>query len=110
MERTYNKLVRDKIPDIIKENGEVPITRELDLQQYKLALEEKLKEECKEVIDACGQERVEELADVLEILRALAKLENSTLENVIAVADQKSAKRGGFKKKIFLEKVIAKSE
>ena len=108
MERIYNKLVRDKIPKIIESKGELPVTKKLDLQQYKIALEEKLKEECQEVISASGQERIEELADVLEILRSLAKLEGVSLKQVIAVADQKVFKRGGFENKVFLEKVITK--
>ena len=53
---------------------------------------------------------MKELADVLEILRALAKLEGATLEDVIKVSDQKSAKRGAFEKRIYLEKVVAKEE
>lgn len=53
---------------------------------------------------------MKELADVLEILRALAKLEGATLEDVIKVSDQKSAKRGSFEKRIYLEKVVAKEE
>lgn len=47
MERIYNKLVRDNIPEIIKSNGELPITRKLTKQEYKIALENKLEEECK---------------------------------------------------------------
>lgn len=107
MDRIYNKLVRDKIPEIIKEQGEKPITRELSLDDYKVALETKLKEECQEVLLANGDERIEEIADVLEVLKALAKLENATLEDVISLADKKSFKRGAFEKRIFLEKVIS---
>lgn len=107
MERVYNKLVRDNIPEIIKAKGEEPITRELDLNEYKHALETKLKEECQEVITASGDERIEEIADALEVLKALAKLEGATLEDVIVVADRKNAKRGAFEKRIFLEKVIS---
>ena len=110
MERIYNKLVRDNIPEIIKLNGEVPITRKLSEQEYKKALENKLEEECKEVIGASGQERVEELADVLEILKALGKLEGAKLEDIIKVADQKCAKRGAFENRIYLEKDVAKKE
>ena len=106
MDRIYNKLVRDKIPEIIKAKGEEPITKELALDEYKLALETKLKEECQEVITASGEERIEEIADALEVLKALAKLEGATLNDVIAVADKKSTKRGAFEKRIFLEKVI----
>lgn len=106
MERVYNKLVRDKIPEIIKAKNETPITRELTLDEYRIELEKKLKVECEEVITAVKEERIEELADVLEVLRSLAKLENATLVDIIAVADQKADKRGAFDKKIFLEKVI----
>lgn len=106
MERVYNKLVRDKIPEIIKAKNETPITRELNLDEYRTELEKKLKDECEEVITAVGGEKIEELADVLEALKALAKLENATLEDIIAVANKKAEKRGAFDKKIFLEKVI----
>lgn len=106
MERVYNKLVRDKIPEIIKANNETPITKELNLNEYRTELEKKLKEECEEVITAVEKERIEELADVLEVLKALAKLENATLTDVITVANKKAEKRGAFDKKIFLEKVI----
>lgn len=107
MDRVYNKLVRDKIPEIIKEKGEEPITRELNLNEYKIALETKLKEECQEVITANGEERIEEIADALEVLKALAKLEGATLEDVVTVADRKNTKRGAFEKRIFLEKVVS---
>lgn len=107
MDRIYNKLVRDKIPEIIKAKSEEPVTKELSLDEYKLALEIKLKEECQEVIAAGGEDRIEEIADALEVLKALAKLENASLEDVIAVADKKSASRGAFEKRIFLEKVIS---
>lgn len=106
MERIYNKLVRDKIPNIIKEKGETPVVKTLDESEYKMELEKKLYEEYKEVIEATGDERVEELADMLEVIRALANLENKHLNDVIAIADKKNEKRGAFEEKIFLEKVI----
>ena len=106
--QTYNKLVRDKIPEIIKGNGEMPITRVLDDDEYKAELEKKLNEEYLEVIKAKGKDRIEELADMLEVIKALAKLENATLDDVITVANNKAAKRGAFNDKIFLEKVLEK--
>ena len=106
MERIYNKLVRDKIPNIIEEKGETPIIKILDENEYKKELEKKLYEEYKEVIEASGDDRVEELADMIEVIRALANLENKSLNDVIAIADKKSEKRGAFEEKIFLEKVI----
>ena len=108
MERVYNKLVRDNIPNIIKEKGEEPITKVLDDETYKKELEKKLYEEYEEVLEASGEERVEELADMLEIIKALARLENKTLDDVIECANIKAEKRGAFEKKIFLEKVIEK--
>ena len=106
MERVYNKLVRDKIPNIIKEKGEIPVVRILDEDEYKKELEKKLYEEYKEVIESTNDERVEELADMLEVIRALANLENKNLNDIIKVADKKLEKRGAFEEKIFLEKVI----
>lgn len=106
MERIYNKLVRDKIPNIIKEKGETPVIKILDQIEYKKELEKKLYEEYKEVIEANGEDRVEEMADMLEVIRALAKLENKNLDDVILIANKKNEKRGAFEERIFLEKVI----
>ena len=106
MERIYNKLVRDKIPEIIIAQGETAITRVLNETDYKEELERKLFEECKEVVAANGNERIEELADMLEVIRALGKLENVTIEEIMKIANEKKAKRGAFNNKIFLEKVI----
>ncbi len=108
MAQIYNKLVRDKIPEIIKSIGEEPIFRFLNEQEYKEELERKLYEEYQEVLNSAGKDRIEELADMLEIIRYLAKLENVTLEEVIAIAQEKNAKRGAFENKIFLEKVLRK--
>ncbi len=106
MEKIYNKLVRDNIPNIIKGNGGEPYTRILDDKEYKEELEKKLNEEYQEVLEASGKDRVEELADMVEIINALANLENSTLEEVIEIAKEKALKRGAFKDKVYLEKVI----
>ena len=106
MKQLYNKLVRDKIPNIIKEKRETPVVRILDEIEYKNELEKKLYEEYKEVIEAMGDDRLEELADMLEVIKALAKLEKRNLNDVLTIADEKSKKRGGFEEKIFLEKVI----
>ena len=106
MKQIYNKLVRDNIPEIIKSKGEKPIISILDDIRYKEELEKKLYEEYKEVIEASSNDRIEELADMLEVISALAKLENKTLDDVIEVANKKVKKRGTFDKKIFLERVI----
>lgn len=108
MERVYNKLVRDRIPEIIMNNGETPVTRVLNEFEYKEELEKKLLEEYKEVIEATGNDRIEELADMLEVIRALGNLENTTIEEIINIADVKNDRRGAFNNKIFLEKVVEK--
>ena len=106
MEKIYNKLVRDKIPEIIKNNNGDPIIRILDDNEYKQELEKKLYEEYLEVLDTqTHEERIEELADMLEIIDALAVLEGKTLGDVVEVAKQKKLKRGGFEKRIYLERV-----
>lgn len=106
MGKVYNKLVRDRIPEIIEGNGEKPVVRILDDVEYKGELEKKLNEEYQEVLGTTtSEERIEELADMLEIIDALAALEGKTLEDVVEVKKQKSLKRGGFEKRIFLERV-----
>ncbi len=107
MEKVYNKLVRDKIPEIIENDGETPVVRVLNDDEYRIELEKKLKEEYEEVLSANGKEEIlEELADMLEIIRALAILEDEDIQTVINIMDKKREKRGGFTKKIFLEKTI----
>ena len=106
MEQIYNKLIRDKIPEIIKNNNEEPITRILNDIDYKKELEKKLYEEYQEVLESSGEDRIEELADMLEIMISLARLEKSNLEAIIEIAKKKKAKRGGFEKKLYLEKVV----
>ena len=102
---SYNKLVRDNIPDIIKNNGEIPITRILSDNEYKIELEKKLYEEYQEVLNSSGKDRIEELADMLEVMISLAKLEGKDLNDVIEVAKVKGLKRGGFNKRVYLEGV-----
>lgn len=109
MERVCNKLVRDNIPSIIESNGETPITRILSDEEYKVELERKLNEEYHEVLDSSGKDRLEELADMIEIIKYLAKVEESTLDEIISIAEEKSLKRGAFEEKIFLEKVLEKT-
>lgn len=101
----YNKLVRDKIPEIIESNGEEPITRILNDEEYRSELIKKLNEEYDEVVNANGEDIIEELADMLEVMESIAGLQNKTLDDIILVKEKKKNKRGGFSKKIFLEGV-----
>lgn len=106
MVKEYNKLVRDLIPEIILDKGERPITRVLSDDEYKVELETKLGEEYHEVLGTENStDRIEELADMLEVIMALAAVEGKTLDDVVEVAEQKRLKRGGFQRKIYLERV-----
>lgn len=99
---SYGKLVRDNIPEIIKSNGEQPITKILSFDEYKVELEKKLLEECNEVLASSGEDRIEELADLLEVMMALCKIENKSFDDVVEVCKAKRLKRGGFDKRIYL--------
>ena len=107
MEKVFNKLVRDKIPEIIENKGEKAFTKILNEEDYKKELFKKLNEECLEVLSSSSnEEMLEELSDVLEVLCCLAKLENKTLNDIIEIANKKRENRGGFDKKIFLIKKV----
>ena len=101
--KQYQKLVRDKIPEKIKNNNETPIIRTLNNEEYIKELEKKLYEEYIEVLSAKGNDKLEELADMLEVITALANSENKTLDDIIKIANNKKDKRGAFNDKIFLE-------
>jgi predicted house-cleaning noncanonical NTP pyrophosphatase (MazG superfamily) len=101
----YKKLVRDNIPNIIKGNNEEPIFRVLSDEEYKKELEKKLIEECNEVLNSNSDDRIEELADLLEVMISLAELENNTFDDIEKVRILKKDKRGGFSNKIYLEGV-----
>lgn len=98
--KIYNKLVRDKIPEIIKENDNKDCKiRVLNNEEYLEELNKKLQEEVKEYLES-GE--VEEVADIEEVLRAILKAKEVSQENFEAIRKQKVEKRGAFDKKIFL--------
>ena len=102
----HNKLVRDKIPQIIKDSGKTPITKILNEKEYITELRKKSQEELQEYLTAeTDEEALEELADLLEIIHALAKVHGSTIEEVDKIRAEKAAKRGGFTDKVFLIEV-----
>lgn len=99
----YNKLVRDKIPDIISENGRTPITRILNKDEYAEALQQKLKEEVAEYLES-GE--IEELADITEVIYALAKTQGIDQKSLEEIRIKKRTQRGGFDERIFLSRVV----
>lgn len=98
----YQKLVRDRIPEIIRGSGKECVTRTLGEAEYAAALDAKLGEELAEYLEnPC----LEELADLLEVLRAAALARGYTPEQLECARAEKEKKRGGFGKRIFLEEV-----
>ena len=93
------KLVRDKIPEIIERSGEIPHIRILPEEEYRRCLEAKLDEE---VAEFHTDQNAEELADILEVVYALAETVGCTREELLACYDRKHAERGGFAARVFL--------
>ena len=102
MMKLINKLVRDNIPDICKENGQIPETRILNDCEYSSELRRKLQEEIQEYLLSSD---IEELADILEVIEALVEDQGSSLEDLIRIKKKKQDKNGAFKQKIYLMSV-----
>lgn len=102
--KKYNKLVRDKIPDIIRLRGGCPVVRKADEEEYWRKLGEKLQEEVAEFLAAEDvQGRKEELADVLEVIQAISchlKCDENELE-ILRI--KKADERGGFEGRVILD-------
>lgn len=100
--KRYDKLIRDKIPEIIAADGKACKTRilaEIELQEQLIA---KLREE---VTEFEKQPCIEEIADIVEVLRALAMQLGSDMNEVEQVRIEKHRQRGGFENRLFLEYV-----
>ena len=95
----YNKLVRDKIPEIIEKNGGECKYRILDNEEYIEMIDAKLNEE---LLEYHNDKSIEELADLMEVIYAAAKARGYTLSYLEQVRAQKAEKRGGFDKRIML--------
>jgi predicted house-cleaning noncanonical NTP pyrophosphatase (MazG superfamily) len=105
MRITYNKLVRDRVPDIIGQDGNRAVTRVLDDDDFLAGLLAKLVEEAQEARAASAHDLPAELADVLEVLQAAVTAAGMTWAGLLAVAEDKRARRGGFSRRLFLEYV-----
>lgn len=100
--KEHNKLVRDKIPDIIEDSGKRAVTHILSDEEYIVALETKLNEE---VAEYQVDKNIEEMADILEVLHAICVARGYNLEQLEEKRKEKAEERGGFKDKIFLRYV-----
>ena len=104
MTKTYNKLVRDRIPEIIEDKGDKCEIKILSDEEYLKLIDEKLDEELAEYH---SDQNIEELADLLEVIHAAAIARGYTIEQLEAVRAKKVKERGGFKKKILLISVTS---
>lgn len=95
----YDKLVRDNIPEILEKHGSQIKTYICDEEEYITRLKNKLQEEVNEFLE---DNTAEELADIIEVLYALAKTKKISPEQLEAIRQKKLKKRGGFDKKIIL--------
>ena len=99
---THNKLVRDKIPAIIEKDGKICTTEILSDEEYLKILDAKLDEELAEYHK---DQNVEELADILEVIYAVAEARGYSIAELEQVRLEKAEKRGAFKEKILLKEV-----
>jgi predicted house-cleaning noncanonical NTP pyrophosphatase (MazG superfamily) len=98
----YIKLVRDKIPEIIKQQGDLPKTELLDEDKYINVLNAKLMEEVAEYLENYN---VYEFADILEVIYAIAKYKGITQKDLEDIRVKKLDERGGFDSRISLIEV-----
>ena len=99
----YNKLVRDRIPEIIESSGKTCTVEILSGEDYLRMVDAKLDEELAEYHK---DQNIEELADLLEVIYAATKARGYSIEQLETVRSEKAAKRGAFDKKILLKEVV----
>jgi len=97
------KLVRDRIPEIIRAEGRVPDVRVLDGAQFAAALRAKLTEEVQELLSAGPSDLLDEAADVLEVLIAMVNEVGHTGDDLLEAASGKRTARGGFESRVWLD-------
>jgi len=100
--KVYNKLVRDKIPEIIQLSGRTASIEVLEDLDYRESLNKKLLEEVNEFIE---DQTTEELADIVEVIEAILRYRQVKKETFNEMKADKKSKRGGFEGKIYLKSV-----
>jgi len=106
--KTYNKLVRDNIPEIVQENGGIPQVRKLKKAEFQKKLLEKLTEEVLEVAQAADNKKdlIKELGDVQEVMTAIYRSFGVECGDVTKTARKRRKERGAFDKQLLLESVV----
>ena len=99
----YNKAIRDRIPEIIKESGMDCVVKTLTDDEFLQEMEKKLKEEVDEYLE---NKTVEELADILEVIHRILELKNINKSELEKIRITKAQKRGAFKNNLYLIETI----
>jgi len=105
MKKVYNKLIRDRIPEIIEKSGVGYETRVLSDVEYKEELLKKIVEEAQEVLESEGDKRslTKEVGDVIEVINYIIKAFELDEHEIELLREERKEDRGGFDKKLFLE-------
>jgi predicted house-cleaning noncanonical NTP pyrophosphatase (MazG superfamily) len=99
----YNKLIRDNVPEIIKQTGKIPVTHIASEKEYQEKLIEKLDEEGNEFLKK--ENKPHELADILEVVHALCEIADVEFEHVEDLRKRRAIESGTFEKRIILDEV-----
>jgi predicted house-cleaning noncanonical NTP pyrophosphatase (MazG superfamily) len=94
-----NKLVRDKIPEVIRDAGWTPITKRVKDEELHEILFRKLSEEHNELIESSD---IHEVADIIEVCLAIAKFLGFSENEILRIVHEKRREKGGFDERIFL--------
>jgi predicted house-cleaning noncanonical NTP pyrophosphatase (MazG superfamily) len=103
--KKYEKLVRDRVPEVIERAGKTATWSELRDDEFRLALKAKVLEEAQELFDATDDALLSELADLEEVVEAILTTYGHTREELKVVREKKNEDRGAFTRRLFLETV-----
>lgn len=102
MRKKYDKLIRDRIPEILEAQGIEYETEVLDEREFVAALRAKVLEEAREVSEASPEDLAKEIGDLLEVLAALTAAVDLTAEELERVRSERRRERGGFERRLKL--------
>ena len=101
--KKHNKLVRDRIPEIIENSGRKAVVEKMSKEASILLLRNKLEEECREYLE---DRNIDELVDIVEVIYAILEYSNVSITDFEEMRRQKAAKRGAYKERYLLKEVI----